>query len=625
MEDNSTILEGNIKNSIKPVSLKGMDKITEQMKYSICKIYKIFKTGRTGTGTGFLCYLPYNSIKIPFLITNHHILNEKEIENNTKITISFNNEEIFRNILIDKQRITLSNKDLDFSIIEIKNNDNINLKNILELDENINIGKEYINKKYTDESIYTLHYPKGENIVVSFGLIKGINDNKISHSCFTEDGSSGAPILTLKDFKVVGIHYGFIKGFYINKGTFIKYVLLELKKYKNNNVLQEDILNNNKNNQYHNNNDNNKNNQYHNNNDNNKINQYHNNNYNNKNNQYHNNNYNDNNNQYNNNNLNYNNINNQNINYNLNYNNMNNQYNNNNFNENYMNSQYNSNNYSNNQYNNNIINNQCKQNMNNNNEINYQNNNMNNNPENFNSYDNYNINNPNINKTKINPNNQNKNLNNNIYDNSNIVLMEQNEFHSNNFEDIYPYIKGNKFRITFITEKNKKIRILIPSSLRNCELYYTAEKINNPDFFEYSDAKFIELFYTHNNNDLLYIHNDDNLIKSYMKHGTQILIKEQKEVVLYDPNKSLLNIFFLSDKGRKSFVIVPYNIKIIDLIHLFFNKNKIAKQNQKYFSFFINNKELKLTSKAIFEEGIIYPSIINFETKLPKNDSNFTY
>ena len=228
-------LEGDAKNSIKPVSLEEMLKITKQMQYSICKIYK---TG--GTGTGFLCKLPYNSNKIPFLITNNHILNEKDIEINKTVTISFNKKEMFKYISIDKSRIVITNKDLDFTIIEIKKLDNINSNNILELDENIMIDEEYINKIYANESIYTLRYPKGENIVASFGLIKEINSKKIKHSCCTEDGSSGAPILSLKDFKVVGIHYGFKNGFNVNEGTFIKSVILELDKYKNNSILQND-------------------------------------------------------------------------------------------------------------------------------------------------------------------------------------------------------------------------------------------------------------------------------------------------------------------------------------------------------------------------------------------------
>jgi V8-like Glu-specific endopeptidase len=234
MESN-IVLEDYIKNSTKPVSLEGMNKIIEQMKYSICKIHRV-----KSIGTGFLCNLPYNSVKRPFLITNHHVLNEEDIENNKKITISFNKLEIVRDILIDKSRIIITNKDLDFTIIEIKDKDNINVNNILDLDENINIGEEYINKIYGNESIYTLHYPKGENISASFGLIKGINDNKIRHSCCTEDGSSGAPILTLKDFKVVGIHFGYKKNLMLNEGTYIKSIILELSKYKINNIFQED-------------------------------------------------------------------------------------------------------------------------------------------------------------------------------------------------------------------------------------------------------------------------------------------------------------------------------------------------------------------------------------------------
>jgi len=225
--ENNMILEGYTRNSVNPIPLEGMIKITEQMKYSVCKIYKI-----GANGTGFLCNMPYNSVKKPFLITNNHVLNEKDIEINKKIKISFNNDKIYKYLLIDKTRITLTNKDLDFTIIEIKNKDNINLNNILELDENINIGEEYINEKYTNESIYSLHYPKGGNIVASFGLIKGINSNKIKHSCCTEDGSSGAPILLLKDFKVFGIHYGFKKNLILNEGTLIKSVKLELNPNK---------------------------------------------------------------------------------------------------------------------------------------------------------------------------------------------------------------------------------------------------------------------------------------------------------------------------------------------------------------------------------------------------------
>ena len=261
-------LEKHLRNSLDYISLDGMKTITKQMKYSICKIYK-----EEITGTGFLCNLPYKKVKIPFLITNNHILNEKDIEKDKQITISFNNEEKFMNIIIDESRITLTNKDLDITLIEIKdtekkyyknkNNDVINLK-ILEVDQNYKkIDEHSLNKPYLNKPIYALHYPKDDKMAVSFGLIKSINKEKdkdklkVQHSCCTEDGSSGAPILRLTNFEVVGIHYGSSNNNDFNEGTFIKSIISELEKYEfnrneNNKLSQltvnDNLINNNINN-----------------------------------------------------------------------------------------------------------------------------------------------------------------------------------------------------------------------------------------------------------------------------------------------------------------------------------------------------------------------------------------
>ena len=61
------------------------------------------------------------------------------------------------------------------------------------------------------------------------------------------------------------------------------------------------------------------------------------------------------------------------------------------------------------------------------------------------------------------------------------------------------------------------------------------------------------------------------------------------------------------------------------MINAFFNKCNIAEQNKKYFSFFSNNKELKLNNNNIFNEGIVNGNTINFETKIVKNGPNFEY
>ena len=53
----------------------------------------------------------------------------------------------------------------------------------------------------------------------SYDIIKDIIDDKeINYYCRTEEGSSGNQILSLKTFKVIGIHYGGSRALKINYG-----------------------------------------------------------------------------------------------------------------------------------------------------------------------------------------------------------------------------------------------------------------------------------------------------------------------------------------------------------------------------------------------------------------------
>ena len=71
-----------------PVSIEGTRKILYQMENCICKIIK-----DNGTiGTGFFCEIPFKNNLLKVLITNNHVLNEKEIENNKIIKISIINK-----------------------------------------------------------------------------------------------------------------------------------------------------------------------------------------------------------------------------------------------------------------------------------------------------------------------------------------------------------------------------------------------------------------------------------------------------------------------------------------------------------------------------------------------------
>ena len=228
-------MESNIKEEIfvgalNPVTINGTELILNQMKNSICKIVK--EQGQKGTG--FFCYIPIpNDDLLPVLITNHHVLNEKDIENKKIIKITLNNDNKCLNITIDESRKKYTNVDLDITIIEIKpTKDHINKEDFLSIDQNINKDESILETLYLKHSIYVLHYQKGKEIYVSYGFSKGIVNKEICHYCNTEEGSSGSPILSLDTFKVIGIHIGFPKKENIkyNVGAFMKYVIEEFNK-----------------------------------------------------------------------------------------------------------------------------------------------------------------------------------------------------------------------------------------------------------------------------------------------------------------------------------------------------------------------------------------------------------
>ena len=158
-----------------PVSMENTEKIIKQMKNCVCKIHKENKMG-----TGFFTKIPYNSNILPVLITNNHILDRDDIKCGNTITISLNNQKEFINIKIDESRKVFTDDNLDVTIIEIREEKD-KITNFLELDDKINQKKKSLNNVYASpnsNSLYIIHYPKGENIVVSYGILLRI-DNEI--------------------------------------------------------------------------------------------------------------------------------------------------------------------------------------------------------------------------------------------------------------------------------------------------------------------------------------------------------------------------------------------------------------------------------------------------------------
>ena len=231
--------EGYLSNYPKYISLKCTEKIMDQMKSKICKL----KLNNGTKGTGFFCKIPFQNKMIPVLITNNHIIDEKELNNeNQKIYFStYNDKELNQKnpkYIELKNRMKYTSVVYDITIIEVKESDNI--KNFLDLELEKN------NIHYNKETIYILHYPSDENISVSYGIINNIIEDKkyeFIHFCNTEKGSSGSPILDISNNKIIGIHKGTKNNH--NLGSFINYPILEFinLKLKKNSIINTDIKN----------------------------------------------------------------------------------------------------------------------------------------------------------------------------------------------------------------------------------------------------------------------------------------------------------------------------------------------------------------------------------------------
>ena len=88
---------------------------------------------------------------------------------------------------------------------------------------------------YAKESIYILQYPipkettSNETAGVSFGIIRGVRDYYIYHTCNTGHGSSGSSILASNN-KLIGIYGGTFIDKYFNIGTFLNNPIKDLIK-----------------------------------------------------------------------------------------------------------------------------------------------------------------------------------------------------------------------------------------------------------------------------------------------------------------------------------------------------------------------------------------------------------
>jgi len=209
---------------------RGMVSLSELFKRiskkSICKVkikeHNIDKMG-------FFCRIPFPDFKhlLPVLILNYDSFVGGQI-----IEFTMDEDKLSYKISFDNSRIAYTSHKYNITIIEIKENDNLDINSFLKLDEELtNISKadicliQYINSKLN----------------VSFGKVKDINNNNgnFSHCCSSSKEALACPLINLNNFKVIGIHIG------IDEGMFLQLPLIEFNNYfKNINIINNSVQNN---------------------------------------------------------------------------------------------------------------------------------------------------------------------------------------------------------------------------------------------------------------------------------------------------------------------------------------------------------------------------------------------
>ena len=201
------------------IDKKTEKELFEKGKLATCKIIAT----ENNIGSGFFCKIQIKNKTIKMLFTNNHLLDNKSIQIGNIILYQYKKEE--KTIEITEDRFCCTNADLDYTCIQIFNDDGIEDFYEIEI-ENKNPKDNYLN-----EEICIMHYPKGGNLTLTAGHLKEINNDEILHSVTTFKGSSGSPIILLsRNYKIIGIHRAIHNKLKVNRGSYMKYILEDINK-----------------------------------------------------------------------------------------------------------------------------------------------------------------------------------------------------------------------------------------------------------------------------------------------------------------------------------------------------------------------------------------------------------
>ena len=118
---------------------------------------------------------------------------------------------------------------MDYTIIEII--EDVKINEFLAYDEKMNIN-DFNVKEYREASILLPSFMKSGEIETDKGKISLIDNYQFLHTCNTDPGSSGGPIILLDNFTIIGIHKGYDKKKEKNVGIFLYNILNDMKEKK---------------------------------------------------------------------------------------------------------------------------------------------------------------------------------------------------------------------------------------------------------------------------------------------------------------------------------------------------------------------------------------------------------
>jgi len=222
MDDNYIFNENDPEKSIKPIPAEKLSKIQYN---SVCQIEFEKEDGKKIHGTGFFVEFKINDTILRGLMTNNHVLDEKQFKSVIKIHFKCRKEKFNK-----KEDFEINLKDIDFKFTEKL----IDITFIKLTDKFIkNIKPEFLSPKEEDcvkgDIVNVIQYPinddKKQYLGISPGPIKRLHGINYYHKCSTYKASSGAPLID-NELNVVGIHKSSSEKFnYASKITVAKYAV----------------------------------------------------------------------------------------------------------------------------------------------------------------------------------------------------------------------------------------------------------------------------------------------------------------------------------------------------------------------------------------------------------------